>query len=270
MLEPLLKSAASLLGPVDLVDDLTFSDKAQVARLRVTEGATVVAKRPVDPAALGRELQALWVLPEAVRPGLVAAGDGVAGDPRCRCPRRGPARAAVASQDLRCRSGLARTLGQPDRGLRRVREDAIMNRSRIAAASAAVLLVFASAACGDDDALSASEYRSQGNTICRDVGAGVRAAVPDEQPTVEAIQRDHAPALAGALSSLRDRLGELRPPANLAGGHAQLVSAVDSALATSEQAARDVVVASRLREEGPPLEEIGERATALGLTSCAG
>lgn len=77
MLEPLLKSAASQLGPVDLVDDLTFSDKAQVARLRMTQGATVVAKRPVDPAAFGRELQALRVLPEGVRPGLVAAGDGV-------------------------------------------------------------------------------------------------------------------------------------------------------------------------------------------------
>ena len=145
-----------------------------------------------------------------------------------------------------------------------------MNRSRIAAAGAAVLLVFASAACGGGDTLSPSEYRSQGNAICREVGAGVSAAVPDEQPTVEAIQRDHAPALASALSSLSDRLGELRPPANLAGGHAQLVSAVDSALATSEQATRDIAVASRLREEGPPLDEIGEQATALGLTSCAG
>ena len=77
VLEQLLKSAASLLGPVDLVDDLTFSDKAQVARLRVTAGATVVAKRPVDPAAFGRELHALRVLPEAVRPGLVAAGDDI-------------------------------------------------------------------------------------------------------------------------------------------------------------------------------------------------
>ena len=54
MLEPLLESAASLLGPVDLVDDLTFSDKALVARLRITEGATVVAKRPT----LGQALHA--------------------------------------------------------------------------------------------------------------------------------------------------------------------------------------------------------------------
>ncbi|MDQ3640709.1 MAG: hypothetical protein M3450_04370 [Actinomycetota bacterium] len=77
VLEQLLKSAASLLGPVDLVDNLTFSDKAQVARLRMTGGATVVAKRPVDSAAFERELQALRVLPETVRPGLVAAGDDI-------------------------------------------------------------------------------------------------------------------------------------------------------------------------------------------------
>ena len=77
MLEALVRSAASLLGPVDLVDDLTFSDKAQVARLRMTTGATVVAKRPVDPAAFTRELQALRLLPEAVRPALVAAGDDI-------------------------------------------------------------------------------------------------------------------------------------------------------------------------------------------------
>ena len=76
-LEPLLESAASLLGPVELVDDLTFSDKAQVARLRMTSGASVVVKRPADAAAFGRELQALQVLPEAVRPGLVAAGDDI-------------------------------------------------------------------------------------------------------------------------------------------------------------------------------------------------
>jgi hypothetical protein len=76
-LEPLLESAASLLGPVELVDDLTFSAKAHVARLRIREGATVVVKRPADSAAFGRELQALRVLPEVVRPGLVAAGDDI-------------------------------------------------------------------------------------------------------------------------------------------------------------------------------------------------
>lgn len=74
-LQPLLETAAALVGPVDLVDDLTFSSKAQVARLRVPGGATVVAKRPVDSSAFSRELEALRVLPEAVRPALVAAGE---------------------------------------------------------------------------------------------------------------------------------------------------------------------------------------------------
>lgn len=72
--QPLLENAVSLLGPVDLIDDLTFSNKAQVARLRMPSGGTVVVKKPVDPAAFARELQALRVLPEAVRPALVAAG----------------------------------------------------------------------------------------------------------------------------------------------------------------------------------------------------
>ena len=74
-IDALLESAASLLGPVHLVDDLTFSNKAHVARLRVRGGTTVVAKRPVEPAAFARELQALRLLPEAVRPALEAAGD---------------------------------------------------------------------------------------------------------------------------------------------------------------------------------------------------
>lgn len=76
-LGPLLERAASLLGQVELIDDLTFSNKAQVARLRVPGGETVVVKRPMDPDAFARELQALRVLPAAVRPALVAAGDDV-------------------------------------------------------------------------------------------------------------------------------------------------------------------------------------------------
>ena len=75
--QPLLEDAALLVGPVNLVDDLTFSSKAQVARLRVPGGTTVVAKRPVDSAAFSRELEALRVLPEGVRPALVAAGEGL-------------------------------------------------------------------------------------------------------------------------------------------------------------------------------------------------
>lgn len=146
-----------------------------------------------------------------------------------------------------------------------------MKGSHLSAAAAAVLLAVVSVACGDsDDRLSASEYRSQGNKICGEVGVAVQAAVPDAQPSAEAVQKDHAPALEAALSPLRERLGELRPPASLATEHAQLLSAVDTAIATLGEAARDEAVAARLREEGPPLDELGDRARDLGLTRCAG
>lgn len=145
-----------------------------------------------------------------------------------------------------------------------------MTRSHLCAAALGVLLLAASTGCGGDDTLSASDYRDKGNAICEDVGPGVRDAVPDEQPTVQAIQQDVAPKLARVLSPLRDRLGALRPPPDLAGGHAQLLSAVDSAVETAEQASRDESVAARLQQEGPPLEEIGVRAGELGLTSCMG
>lgn len=144
-----------------------------------------------------------------------------------------------------------------------------MKRSNIAGTAAGVLLAVAFVACGsDDDTLSASEYRAQGDKLCRDVAADVQAAVPDSQPTVEAIRRDHAPALERALAPLKDGLEQLRPPANVARDHAQLVSTVESAIATLQEAARDEAVAARLRKEGPPLDELGERAIALGLTSC--
>jgi hypothetical protein len=146
-----------------------------------------------------------------------------------------------------------------------------MRTSRFAAAGATLLFALASAGCGEgDDTLSASEYRSQGNAICQEAGRSVRNAVPDEPPTVQAIQEGVAPALARALSPLGDRLRQLRPPQSLAGGHGELLAAAESAVRTAEEAARDGSVAARLREEGPPLEEIGERAVAIGLTSCAG
>ena len=75
--EPLLEVADSLLGPVELIDDLTFSSKAHVARLRVQGGPTVVAKQPLDPDAFAREVEAFEVLPAPVRPALVVAGRGV-------------------------------------------------------------------------------------------------------------------------------------------------------------------------------------------------
>jgi len=76
-MEALLAGATSLLGAVELVDDLSFSHRASVARLRVGDGSTVVVKRPVASDALAREVEAMRTLPERVRPALVATGEGI-------------------------------------------------------------------------------------------------------------------------------------------------------------------------------------------------
>lgn len=59
---------------MELVDDLTFSSKATVVRLRVAGRATVIAKQPLHRELFVRELEALRLLPPTVRPALVASG----------------------------------------------------------------------------------------------------------------------------------------------------------------------------------------------------
>jgi hypothetical protein len=139
---------------------------------------------------------------------------------------------------------------------------------------AVVALVLAQgvAACGDDAAgtLSAAEYRNAGNAICGDADAAVSAALPEEEPTIEVAQTELAPQLSEALSDIRNALNNLSPPSNLADGHAQLLSALDSATETLDQATKDRAVVEQLLAEGPPLNEIGEHAAQLGLTACTG
>ena len=69
----LIADAADLLGPVQLVDDLTFSRKATVVRLRVAGGTTMIAKQPRRREMFVRELEALRLLPPTVRPALLAS-----------------------------------------------------------------------------------------------------------------------------------------------------------------------------------------------------
>lgn len=70
----LVADAEEILGPVQLVDDLTFSNKATVVRLRVAGGATMIAKQPRRREMFVRELEALRLLPATVRPALLASG----------------------------------------------------------------------------------------------------------------------------------------------------------------------------------------------------
>ena len=68
-----MADAADLLGPVLLVDDLTFSNKATVVRLRVAGGTTMIAKQPRRREMFVRELEARRLLPATVRPALLAS-----------------------------------------------------------------------------------------------------------------------------------------------------------------------------------------------------
>jgi hypothetical protein len=62
--------------PARLVEDLSFSNRAVVARISAGN-TTLIAKRPFEREALAREVEALRVLPAATRPALVGASDEV-------------------------------------------------------------------------------------------------------------------------------------------------------------------------------------------------
>lgn len=76
-MERLLADATSLLGPVALVDDLSFSSRAAVARLHLEGGGTVVVKLPFSAEARSREVEAMRTLPAFVRPALLATGERI-------------------------------------------------------------------------------------------------------------------------------------------------------------------------------------------------
>ena len=74
----LVAVAADLIGAeVELLEDLSFSSRARVARLRLADGSTVVVKRPEQPSAYMCEAAAFATIPAEFRPGLVVAGQGV-------------------------------------------------------------------------------------------------------------------------------------------------------------------------------------------------
>lgn len=68
---------ARLRQPATLVEDLSFSDRAAVARIVLGSGETVVAKRPWHASLFAKELEALELLPADTRPALIASGQGI-------------------------------------------------------------------------------------------------------------------------------------------------------------------------------------------------
>lgn len=77
-LSDLVAVTSKLLGrPAVVVDDLSFSSRAVVARLDLGNGETAIAKRPFERESFTGEVEALRVLPRDTCPALLGSGDGV-------------------------------------------------------------------------------------------------------------------------------------------------------------------------------------------------
>src|SRR5712691_5383136 len=75
-IEELVAIVSDLTGePATFVEDLTFSNRAVVARLRLRAG-TVIAKQPHGASAFAHEAEALRILPAPTRKALIASGRG--------------------------------------------------------------------------------------------------------------------------------------------------------------------------------------------------
>lgn len=131
------------------------------------------------------------------------------------------------------------------------------------------------AACGgsnDSDALSASEYRTQGNDLCQSYEAKAKA-IPQPE-SVEDISA-YAEATQKQLSGLITSLDELKPPEDLQKQHDELVAlgqkSVDSldelvaAGKTGDQAQIEAALKGGSELDG----QSDKLAKELGLNKCA-
>jgi hypothetical protein len=77
-MEELLAGAARATGTtVELLDDLSFSNRATVARVRLGDGHTAIAKRPFEAETFAREVEAFRLIPPSARPAFMGSADGV-------------------------------------------------------------------------------------------------------------------------------------------------------------------------------------------------
>jgi hypothetical protein len=132
---------------------------------------------------------------------------------------------------------------------------------------AAVAVALASAACGDDDRLTAEEFVEQANERCaafrlEDDAAAEEAFSGDAEPSEEDIQA----FLDGAIprvQELLDDLDDLEPPAELADDVDALLEDGRAALAELEAGGAALLLSGE-----DPFEEVDRQALALGLDNC--
>ena len=143
-------------------------------------------------------------------------------------------------------------------------------------AATAVTVLAAPIGCGGDDSLSAEDFRSEANEICRagnerleqildDVASGLESG---ESPSAERIEE----VFGRALEDIRGQLSDLRA----LDGPGDLEAEVDDVLDEAGEAvdALDRQIAddplALLEQEEDPFAEVNSRFVDLELTECGG
>ena len=142
----------------------------------------------------------------------------------------------------------------------------------------AAVLAAVFAACGDDgSALSAEEFRRQGNAICKAGDAELEEAGKDllggdgtTLPSPKALADFFAEKAIPIARKKLDQLEQLDPPTGARKAHEEMIAAGREA--TDEVAdGLQKDPEAFLAETGPdPFDEFNELATDLGLDECAG
>ncbi len=137
----------------------------------------------------------------------------------------------------------------------------------------ATALLAAAAGCGGDDGLSADEYRSEANEICRTGNERIEQILEDatgelesDSPSPERL----GDVLGRSLDEIRRQMSEVRA----LDGPNELEADVNDVIGDAEEAAdaldqqldEDPVAA--LEQEEDPFEDVNRRLTDLGLTEC--
>lgn len=77
LLDEVVRLAGELTGqPAVLVEDLSFSSRAVIARVGFGDGGRAIAKRPFEQSAFASELEAFRLLPADARPALIGTASG--------------------------------------------------------------------------------------------------------------------------------------------------------------------------------------------------
>jgi hypothetical protein len=149
------------------------------------------------------------------------------------------------------------------------------------------LALGAAAGCGGDDsseesggesasgggALTAAEYRKQGNALCKDAVREVEAIPAPRSPEDVA---DYLEKVFDSSEKVNDEFMKLEPPEDLRADHKRAVELSNESEKTFDGVAKRVreasnpqaAVVSELRKLAPALEQAEKLNTKLGLDEC--